>query len=176
MFFFPADDECGTAPFLKRSECSGSNCDGLLKGKWHKIKCFPFSLSVHRSLCSKWCHEGETSTQSWYGAFQNFSLDRIYCKNGDRQLIFEVVHCRSFEFIVKSMAPGKCLVDTIIVWSYHHHHHHHHHHYYYHHYYHYHYYYQNPAKFFGDRNPFMLIAYGDAMGKKGLKNLNFVRI
>ena len=53
---FPADDECGAAPFLKQSECSGSNCDGLLKGKWHKIKCFPFSISVRRSLCSKWCH------------------------------------------------------------------------------------------------------------------------
>ena len=112
---FLADDECGAAPFLKQSECSGSNCDGLLKGKWHKIKCFPFSISVRRSLCSKWCHEEGTSTQSWYSALHKFSLNRICCKNGDRKLIFEVVHCRSFEFIIKSITPGKCLVDTFLV-------------------------------------------------------------
>ena len=116
--YFLAGNDCRNAPFLTQRECIGSNCDGLLNGKWHKIKCFPFSISVRRGQCSKWCRDGGTSTQSWYSAFHKLSLHQIYCKNGDRQLIFEVVHCRSFEYIIKSMAPGKCFVDTFLVWSY----------------------------------------------------------
>ena len=131
--YFLANDDCVTPPFLTQSECRGSSCNGLLKSKWHKIKCFPFSSNLRRSLCSKWCHGGGKSNQSWYNAFHKCSLDRIFCQNGDRQLIFEVVHCRSFEFIIKSksMAPGKCLVVTFLACSCYYHYYHYCYHYYY---------------------------------------------
>ena len=107
--YFPADHECVTAPFLKQSECTGSNCIGLLKSRWHRIKCFPFSTSGSKGLCSNWCHEGGTSTQSCFNAFHKFSSDQIYFNNSDEKLKFEVVHCRSFEFKIrlKSMDPSK---------------------------------------------------------------------
>ena len=107
--YFPADHECVTAPFLKQSECTGSNCIGLLKSRWHRIKCFPFSTSGSKGLCSNWCHEGGTSTQPCCNAFHKFSSDQIYFNNGDEKLKFEVVHCRSFEFKIrlKSMDPSK---------------------------------------------------------------------
>ena len=107
--YFPADHECVTAPFLKQSECTGSNCIGLLKSRWHRIKCFPFSTSGSKGLCSNWCHELGTSTQPCFNAFHKFSSDQIYFNNGDEKLKFEVVHCRSFEFKIrlKSMDPSK---------------------------------------------------------------------
>ena len=76
--YFPADHECVTAPFLKQSECTGSNCIGLLKSRWHRIKCFPFSTSGSKGLCSNWCHEGGTSTQPCCNTFHKFSSDQIY--------------------------------------------------------------------------------------------------
>ncbi|XP_027056192.1 adhesion G protein-coupled receptor E3-like [Pocillopora damicornis] len=93
--------ECETAPFLKQSECSGSNCKGLLTSKWHRIKCFPFPTSRRKGLCSKWCNEGGTSTQPCYNAFHKYSSDQICFKNSDEKLNFEVVHCRSFEFNIR---------------------------------------------------------------------------
>ena len=107
--YFPADHECVTAPFLKQSECTGSNCIGLLKSRWHRIKCFPFSTSGSKGLCSNWCHEGGTSTQPCCNTFHKFSSDQIYFNNSDEKLKFEVVHCRSFEFKIrlKSMDPSK---------------------------------------------------------------------
>ena len=94
--YFPADHECVTAPFLKQSECTGSNCIGLLKSRWHRIKCFPFSTSGSKGLCSNWCHEGGTSTQPCFNAFHKFSSYQICFNNSDEKLKFEVVHCRSF--------------------------------------------------------------------------------
>ena len=81
----------------------------LLKSRWHRIKCFPFSTSGSKGLCSNWCHEGGTSTQPCFNAFHKFSSDQICFNNGDEKLKFEVVHCRSFEFKIrlKSMDPSK---------------------------------------------------------------------
>nr|XP_058959519.1 adhesion G protein-coupled receptor L4-like [Pocillopora verrucosa] len=95
------NDKCVNAPFLKQSECSGSKCKERLKSKWQRIKCLPFSTSGRKGLCSKWCHEGGTSTQSCYDAFHRFSSEQIYFKNGDENFKFEVVYCRSFEFIIR---------------------------------------------------------------------------
>ena len=86
---------------MKQSECSGSNCKGLLTSKWHRIKCFPFPTSRRKGLCSKWCNEGGTSTQPCYNAFHKYSSDQICFKNSDEKLNFEVVHCRSFEFNIR---------------------------------------------------------------------------
>ena len=99
--YFPADHGCVTAPFLKQSECTGSNCIGLLKSRWHRIKCFPFSTSGSKGLCSNWCHEGGTSTQSCYDAFHRVSSEQIFFKNVDENFTFEVGYCRSFEFIIR---------------------------------------------------------------------------
>ena len=99
--YFLADDKCVNAPFLKQSECSGSKCKEHFKSKWQRIKCLPFSTSGRKGLCSKWCHEGGTSTQSCYDAFHRFSSEQIYFKNGDENFKFEVGYCRSFEFIIR---------------------------------------------------------------------------
>ena len=96
--YFLADDKCANAPFLKQSECSGSKCKERLKSKWQRIKCLPFSTSGRKGLCSKWCHGGGTSTQPCYDAFPS---EPIYSKIGDENLKFGVVHCRSFEFIIR---------------------------------------------------------------------------
>ena len=72
---------------MKQSECSGSNCKGLLTSKWHRIKCFPLPTSRRKGLCSKWCNK--------------YSSDQICFKNSDEKLNFEVVHCRSFEFNIR---------------------------------------------------------------------------
>ncbi|CAH3150584.1 unnamed protein product, partial [Pocillopora meandrina] len=118
--YFPTDHECETAPFLKQSECSGSNCKGLLTSKWHRIKCFPFPTSRRKGLCSKWCNEGGTSTQPCYNAFHKYSSDQICFKNSDEKLNFEVVHCRSFEFNIsirfddlKRIPMDQKLEDTV---------------------------------------------------------------
>ena len=97
--YFPADHECVTAPFLKQSECTGSNCIGLLKSRWHRIKCFPFSTSGSKGLCSSWCHEGGTSTQPCFNAFHKFSSDQICFNNSDEKLKFKIR--------LKSMDPSK---------------------------------------------------------------------
>ena len=99
--YFLADDKCVNAPFLKQSECSGSICKERLKSKWQRIKCLPFSTSGRKGLCSKWCHEGGTSTQSCYDAFHRFSSEQIFFKNVDENFTFEVGYCRSFEFIIR---------------------------------------------------------------------------
>ena len=99
--YFLVDDKCANAPFLKQSECSGSKCKERLNSKWQRIKCLPFYTSGRKGLCSKWCHEGGTSTQSCYDAFHRFSSEQIYFKNGDENFKFKVVHCRSFEFNIR---------------------------------------------------------------------------
>lgn len=102
------NDGCKTASFLKQSDCEDEECRVQLMDKWHKIKCVPISFGVSSFSCSRWCHKFNsflgtisTSIKLCLETFRKASTNKMKESHNTGNRIFDVIHCRSFLFIVR---------------------------------------------------------------------------